>query len=203
MAGRRSGRAARRLAVAAAPLVLSAAGCAAAQDHVSSRPASQSSPTPARTAAAAAPCRTGELKVSLGPGGAAAGTWASLLEFTNKGEAACTIGGWPAVAGITAAGAATSATNRSGAMDGLDNPGAPQVTLQPGQQAGTDLSGADTSPGGACTARYSELRVSAPGDSVSVAVSAYLAELAGNAPSCGTLAVSAVHPLSDFSFSGQ
>lgn len=221
-------RTARLLAASVIPLVLAAAGCASTgtdtQGRASGPPAApaRSQAAPSRTAlsqaastqpaspgtsaaapAAGAACRTGELKVSFGPGGAAAGTWAALLEFTNQGTAACTMTGWPGVAGVTASGAATPATQRSGAMDGLNSTSAPQVTVQPGQQVGIDISGNDVSASGSCPPPYSSLRVSAPGDSESVTVPAYLPALSGNLPSCGSLAVSPVHPLSDFSFSGQ
>lgn len=197
-------------AAALVPPLLATAACAStqAQDQAASPSQTVSAPsTPpavvsASPHAAAAPCSTDELTISLGPGGVAAGTWAALLEFTNRG-AACTMSGWPKVAGITAAGASTPATDRSGAMDGLDASGTPHVILQPGQQAGIDLSGADTGSGGSCPASYRQLRVSAPGDAASVTIPADLAATSGSLPSCGTLTVSPVHPLADFSFSGQ
>jgi hypothetical protein len=208
-------------AVAVVPLSLVAAGCASTQDQASppsqnvsasvssaltSAPASSASASVSVSAssAAAAPCRTGELKVSLGPGGVAAGTWAALLEFTNAGNVSCTMTGWPTVAGITSAGAATPARNRSDAMDGLNVSGTPQVTLQPGGKAGIDISGTDNAAGGgSCPPPYRQLRVSAPGDSASVTVPADTSALSGGLPSCGPVGASPVHPLSDFSFSGQ
>lgn len=156
------------------------------------------------TPAAAAPCRTGELKASPGAGGVAAGRWAALLEFTILGPVACTMTGWPAIAGITAAGAATPAANRSDSMDGLDATGVPHVTLPPGGKAGVDISGADNAAnGGSCPRPYRELRLSAPGDSVSTTVPADVAAPGDGLPSCAGLAASPVHPLPDFSFSGQ
>jgi hypothetical protein len=207
MAGRsRSGRsrAACLLTAAVAPLVLAGAGCAnitvQSQAPASSAPAS--SPV-ATSPAAVAPCRTAELKIALGPGGVAAGTWAALLEFTNQGKAACTITGFPGVAGVTAAGAATPATERSGTMDGLDTTGTPRVTLQPGQQAASDLAGSDNPSSGDCPPPYTELQVSAPGDSSAVTIPAYLSELSGHLPSCSTLDISPMHPLADFAIFGQ
>lgn len=196
-------RALRLLAAAALPSALTAAACASTAEPTSSD--SLPPPAPAATSpAATASCRTGELKVSLGPGGVAAGTWAALLEFTDTGAAACTMTGWAAVAGITAAGTTAPATNRTGSMDGLDASGVPHVTLQPNGKAGIDISGADNAPGGGpCPAAYSKLRVSAPGDSASVTVSASPAEFSGGLPCCGAITASPVHPLSDFSFGGQ
>jgi hypothetical protein len=198
---------------------LAATGCASAQDQSTSSNVSSgtssSAPTTAPSAPATTPppsvapptaatCRTSELKVSLVSGGVAAGTWAAMLEFTDTGNAACTMTGWPGVAGITSSGTASPAMNRSGPMDGLDATGVPRVTLQPGGKAGIDISGTDNSAGGgSCPLPYRQLRVSAPGDSVSVTIPAITSAFSTGLPSCGPLAASPVHPLSSFSFSGQ
>ena len=207
-------------AAAVTSSALAVAGCASAQDqsassNVSPGTSSASGPatapsTPATTpppsvaTPAVAPCRTSELKVSLVSGGVAAGTWAAMLEFTNTGNVACTMTGWPGVAGITSSGAVSPATDRSGSMDGLDATGVPRVTLQPGGKAGIDISGTDNpAGGGSCPPPYRQLRVSAPGDSASVTIPAITSALSTGLPSCAPLAASPVHPLSDFSFSGQ
>lgn len=217
-------------AVAAIPLALATSGCASTQNQAAgTQPPNQATaptqtvPTPTLTATspptptptpsapassaaapAAAPCRTSELTISLGPGGVAAGAWAALLEFTNAANAPCTMTGWPGVAGITSSGTASPATNRSDAMDGLNATGTPHVTLQPGGKAGIDISGTDNpAGGGSCPPPYRQLRVSAPGDSTSVTVSAVTSALSTGLPSCSPLAASPVHPLSDFSFSAQ
>jgi hypothetical protein len=110
---------------------------------------------------------------------------------------------WPAVFGVTASGVANPASNRSGTMDGLNVTGTPRVTLKPGQQAGSDLSGTDVSATGNCPEPYTELQVSAPGDPDSVTIPAYLSTISGHLPSCSTLSVSPIHPLSDFALDGQ
>lgn len=194
------------LTATVAPLLLAGAGCANGIDAQDQAPgsASSASPSPSVTSEeAAAPCRTAELKVALGPGGVAAGSWAVLLEFTNQGTEACSMTSWPAVYGVTAEGVAVPAANRSGAMDGLNVLGVPRVTLQPGQEAGSDLTGADVSATGNCPPPYTQLQVSAPGDSGSVTIPAYLSAVSGRLPSCSTLSVSPIHPLSDFSLAGQ
>ncbi len=197
----------RRAIVTAAtvlPPILAAAGCASTENQASGTPASSHSTPTSPSPSTAAPCRTSELKIELGPGAVAAGTWATLLEFTNAGNASCTMTGWPAVAGITSSGTTSPATNRSDAMDGLNTTGTPHVTLQPGGKAGIDISGTDNSAGGgSCPPPYGKLRVSAPGDSTSVTVPATTSALSGGLPSCAPLAASPVHPLSDFSFNGQ
>jgi hypothetical protein len=200
----RRSRAACLLTVVVAPLVLAGAGCANSVDAHSQEPVSSPSASPSPTVTSgAAPCRTAELKVALGPGGVAAGSWAVLLEFTNQGPATCTMTSWPAVYGVTAEGVAMPADNRSGAMDGLNVLGVPLVTLRPGQQAGSDLTGSDVSASGACPPPFTELQVSAPGDANSVTIPAYLSAVSGRLPSCSTLSVSPIHPLSDFSLTGQ
>jgi hypothetical protein len=112
--------------------------------------------------------------------------------------------GWPGVAGITSSGTASPATNRADAMDGLNATGTPRVTLQPGGKAGIDISGTDNAAGGGnCPAPYRQLRVSAPGDSTAVTVTATTSALSTGLPSCSRLAASPIHPLSDFSFATQ
>lgn len=204
-------------AAALLPPILVAAGCASTENQASGTPASspsaatsastpasspstQTSPSPTTTA----PCRTSQLKIELGPGGVAAGTWATLLEFTNAANVPCTMTGWPAVAGITSSGTASPATNRSDAMDGLNTTGTPHVTLTPGGKAGIDISGTDNAAGGgSCPPPYGKLRVSVPGDSTSVTIPATTSALSSGLPSCAPLAASPVHPLADFSFNGQ
>lgn len=208
------------------PPVLAAAGCASAQNQAagstnppppsassvpaptsappsttvsSSGSASASSPAPS---VAAAPCRTGELKISLGPGGVAAGRWAALVELTAVGNSSCTVTGWFTVAGITSSGTASPATNRAGSMDGLNATGEPRLTLAPGDKAGIDISGSDNAAdGSSCPPPFGQLRVSAPGDSTSVTVPATTSAFSTGLPSCAPLAASPVHPLNDFSFS--
>lgn len=223
MAGRRFSALRPLTAVAVAAVIvtplLAATGCASTQSQdsassnapstsLSSAPASVSAPGSGSASAsassiAAAACRTSELKISLGPGGVAAGTWAALLELTNVGGAPCTVTGWSTIAGVTSSGAVSPATNRSGSMDGLDASGTPRLTLAPGGNAGIDISGTDNAAGGgSCPAPYEKLRVSAPGDSSTVTIPATTSTFSTGLPSCAPLSASPVHLLSDFSFPG-
>ena len=65
-------------------------------------PPPQPSPTPYPTSAA--PCLAGQLSVSAGPSGAAAGNDLEGFTFTNVSPTTCLLGGRPRVTGINAAG---------------------------------------------------------------------------------------------------
>lgn len=105
------------------------AGAPATQD---SRPAPVA---PASTAAASTPsCTTSGLRITLGDGGAAAGTDFTVLDFTNSSTATCTLYGFPGV----------SLLNSSGAQIGAAASGNPStapvlVTLAPGAKANARL----------------------------------------------------------------
>ncbi len=179
---------------------------------VSSTTASASAPSSISASASASatasapssvtgPCRTSELKISLGPGGVAASRWAALLELTDVGNASCTVTGWAAIAGVTSSGTTSPATNRADSMDGLNATGVPRLTLAPGGKAGIDISGADNAAGGgSCPPPYRQLRVSAPGDSTSMTIPTTTTVFSTGLPSCAPLTASPVRPLNDFSF---
>ena len=90
----------------------------------------QTNAAPAGTAA----CASSNLRISLGNGGAAAGTDFTIIDFTNSGSKSCTLYGFPGV----------SLTNSSGAQIGAGatrNPATPAstVTLAPGGKANAQL----------------------------------------------------------------
>jgi hypothetical protein len=124
---------------------------AAASTPASAATAQASSPAPgapASSAPASAPsCSTSNLRITLGEGGAAAGTDFTVLDFTNGGTSACTIYGFPGV----------SLTNSSGAQIGAAatrNPSKPPtlITLAPGAKANATLgvANAENYPASAC-----------------------------------------------------
>jgi hypothetical protein len=125
--------------VAAASTPASAAGSQAS----SLAPASQTGVAPA----GAPSCSTSDLRITLGNGGAGAGTDFTVLDFTNSGTAACTLYGFPGV----------SLTNSSGAAIGAAatrNPSKAStlITLAPGAKANATLGVANAGnyPTGAC-----------------------------------------------------
>ena len=113
-----------------------------------STPANTAPGTPASSAPASVPsCSTSNLRITLGAGGAAAGTDFTVLDFTNSGTSACTIYGFPGV----------SLTNSSGAQIGAAatrNPSKPStlIMLAPGAKANATLgvANAENYPASAC-----------------------------------------------------
>lgn len=155
-----------------------------------SSPDTTKSPTSPSAAAAAGTgaCATAHLKISLTNTGAVAGQAGGYLKFTNDSGTPCRMSGWPAVTGLTAAGQATRLRHLQSSMFGAwqYTPPPPVVTLQPGGSAYAIVA-ADDKPTGSssrCPAPYARLRVSAPGDSGNVTVSAWLPGATSYLPSC-------------------
>ena len=162
------------LAAAACGLVMTACG-------------SQNSPGPASSAGVGA-CVTAQLKTSIIDTGALAGQAGGYLKFTNDSHALCRMSGWPAVIGLTATGRATRLRRLQSTMFGAwhyTSP-LPVVTLQPGDSAYAVVAADDQPAGGStrCPAPYVRLRVSPPGDSGSVPLSAWLPGAGSYLPTC-------------------
>ncbi|MFY9932596.1 MAG: DUF4232 domain-containing protein [Streptosporangiaceae bacterium] len=117
-----------------------------------------------------------------------AGQAGGYLEFTNDGSTPCRMSGWPAVTGLTAAGQARSLRHMQSSMFGAwtySSP-PPTVNLQPGDSAYAIVA-ADDKPAGSstsCPAPYTSLRVSPPGGSGSVTISARLPGANSYLPAC-------------------
>ncbi len=162
------------LAVAACGLVMTACG-------------SQSSPEAASSASIGA-CVTAQLKISIIDTGALAGQAGGYLKFTNDSHATCRMSGWPTVIGLTATGQATRLRRLPSTMFGAwhyTSP-LPVVTLQPGDSAYAVVAADDQPAGGntRCPAPYVRLRVSPPGDSGNVPLSAWLSGAGSYLPTC-------------------
>jgi hypothetical protein len=98
--------------------------------------------------------------------------------------------GWPVVTGLTASGQATRLRHLQSSMFGAwqYSPPPPVVALQPGDSAYAIVA-ADDKPAGSsthCPASYARLRVSAPGDSGNVTISAWLPGARSYLPSCAS-----------------
>jgi hypothetical protein len=208
---------------AACGLVLAACGSVPAPG---SAPAASGSPSGASTPAASSPpsaptasppaspsaagglaaCATSQLKVALTYTGALGGQAGGYLRFTNDGSAACQMRGWPAVVAVTAAGTATPLRRAHSTMYGAwqEPSPLPALTLAPGASAYAVVAAADQPAGSAtaCPAPYVRLRVTPPGGSAAVVVSAYLPGARTYLPSCAAIngsatgEVSAITPLS-------
>ena len=192
-AGRGSRAAAGALA-AACGLMLTACGSQAAPGTAASasttaRATASSTATPGTASPASGEaCATSQLKVSLSNTGALAGQAGGYLKFTNQSQTSCRMSGWPVVVALTAAGTATPLRHAQSTMFGAWHYTAPPpvVTLKPGDSAYAVVE-ADNQPVGnnaGCPAPYVRLRVSAPGDSGNVTVSAWLPGAGSYLPAC-------------------
>jgi hypothetical protein len=137
--------------------------------------ASQSaSPTPAASPTAAAgpaECSSAALRLSLGHGGAAAGTAYTHVDFTNISSASCFMQGYPGVS-LVSAGSNAGSQIGSDAKRDATFPARP-ITLAPGQTAHTLLGVVDAGnyPPSACqpvTAHW--LKVFPPDNTVALYV---------------------------------
>lgn len=143
-------------------------------------------------------CRINQLRISPGKAGAAAGNIGQTIVFTNVGESACIMTGYPGVAALDAQGhqVVQAQRRRSGMLGGLQNSGTPipVVTLAPGQMASAEIEGGDN-PIGAATScpTYPSFLVTPPGETHSAQISAGVA--GSGAPGfqgCGTISVNPV-----------
>ena len=162
------------LAAAACGLVMTACGTQDSPDSPSS--------------ASSGACATSQLKISISNTGALARQAGGYLTFTNHSGTLCRMSGWPVVIGVTATGSATRLRRLQLTMFGAWHYTAPPpvVTLRPGDSAYAVVA-ADDQPAGAntrCPAPYVRLRVSPPGDSGSVTISAWLAGASSYLPAC-------------------
>lgn len=89
-----------------------AAPSPSASEAANIRASAPSTPSPA---AAASPCRTDQLQVTLGPGGGAAGTFFQRILFQNRAQTPCTLTGYPRVSFLDRARHQVGATATQGA----------------------------------------------------------------------------------------
>jgi uncharacterized protein DUF4232 len=174
----------------AAPGPASSATSPSATSPSATSPANNSTSPSSAAAADTSACVTSQLKISLTNTTALAGQAGGYLKFTNNSSAPCRMTGWPVVTGLTATGQATRLRHLQSSMFGAwhYSPPPPAVTLQPGDSAYAIVA-ADDKPAGSstrCPAPYARLRVSAPGDSGNVTISAWLPGARSYLPSCAS-----------------
>jgi hypothetical protein len=201
------------MTVAACALVIAACGDVSTSDpaptgSTPSSPAAAStpsSPAPATSPADTDACTTTALQVRLTHTGALGGQAGGYPSFTNDSTTTCQIEGWPAVVALTAAGKATTLKHAQSTMYGAWHVPAPLpvMKLQPGDSAYAVVAADDQSAGAAsCPAPYVRLRVSPPGSSSSVVISAWLPGAGTDLPACAAVngsttgEISAITPLS-------
>jgi uncharacterized protein DUF4232 len=195
-----SAAAAAGLAVACA---LTLAACASASPPSVAPPSTRVSTSPGSDPPGHE-CAASQLKISLTSTGALAGQAGGYLKFSNQASTPCRITGWPAVTGLTAAGTATPLRHAQSTMFGAWQRVSPLpvLTLQPGQAAYAVVAAQDRPAGGTCPAPYARLRVTPPGGSNSVVLSAWLPGARSDLPSCRSVSgsptaeISAITPLS-------
>ena len=123
-------------------------------------------------------CRLGELSVSAGQGGGAAGTIYGTILFRNTGSRTCELQGYPGVAGLNAAGQQIAQAVRTPGANGSN--GTVAVTLAPGVTASAAVSGSDVPVGGATAcADFTSLLVTPPGETRSTVVALKLPGCSG------------------------
>jgi len=145
---------------------------------------SASSPSSASIAA----CVTSQLKISIINTGALAGQAGGYLKFTNDSGTVCRMSGWPVVTALTATGKVTRLAHVQSTMFGAWHYTAPPpvLTLWSGDSAYAVVAADDNPAGGrtSCPAPYVRLRVSPPGDSGNVTISAWLPGASSYLPAC-------------------
>jgi hypothetical protein len=188
----------------AAPAAIATTGRTPAPSATPSATASPSpSPSPSQGAATTA-CTTSQLKIAITNSGALGGQAGGYLKFTNDGAGACQLTGWPSVVALTSAGQGTTLKRAQSTMYGAWQAPAqlPTLKLGPGDSAYAVVAADDQPTGnGGCPAPYRQLRVTPPGSSASVTVTAYLPGAQTYLPACTSAAgaptaeVSAITPL--------
>ena len=185
------------LAAAACGLVMTAcasqnppgaASSATSSADTTTSPPGTTTPPSSPSAAGADACVTSRLKISLTNTGALAGQAGGYLKFTNDSGTPCRMSGWPAVTALKATGQATRLRHMQSSMFGAwqYTPPPPVLTLRPGDSAYAIVA-ADDRPAGnnsRCPAPYVRLRVSPPGDSGNVVISAWLPGATTYLPAC-------------------
>jgi hypothetical protein len=172
-----------------------------AQSSPSTRPSpsgdSTSNPTSVTVPQAA--CQASQLRVAAGKSGAAGGSAGQTILFTNIGQNACSLMGYPGVAALNAQGVQVAQAQRrmygmfGGVFVGTTTP---LATLQSGQTASAEIEGVDHPVGSATSCPvYLRFLVTPPGETHSVAIAAGFS--GGNQPGffgCAPIIVNPVVP---------
>ncbi len=188
--------AADRAFVARLAAALEAAASAGAGPSPSSAPSSAPSPTPGASPAVSVPaaaCTADQLQVSSVGDAAGLGTVSAWLRFRNVSDRRCSLRGWPTLVGVTAAGTTTVARRSNVPLSSAAAAGIQTVTLAPGDSAVAEYEGSDNSIGTATSCpSYRTLRVTPPGTSRAVTLSAWNAWLGHDLPACTGIEVTMV-----------
>jgi hypothetical protein len=115
-----------------------------------------------------------------------------FIAFTNRSASSCRLRGWPTLAGVTASGKTSVARRVHSTWYGPYVKGIPMLTLRHGQTAEAAFSGSDLPTLGArtCSPSFRHLRVTPPGNTRAVWLSAWFPPLGRYLPGCAPLEVS-------------
>ena len=149
-----------------APVTVAATATATATDRVTATPSVSRITSPAGSAPI---CRTSQLSLRLGNGGAAAGTAYQPIVLTNHGSRTCALRGYPGVAFVA------HSTGRQVGSAASHNPQQPVTTIliAPDSNASALLGIADYQnfpPGECLSHRVSGLRIYPPGSTAAAYV---------------------------------
>jgi hypothetical protein len=161
--------------------------------------ASAQSAVPSSHHASARVCPTSQLQIRLARSFVAAGNVGGYIAFVNRAGIACRLTGWPKLVAVTAVGRSTTALRVRSTMWGPHLAGVPVVTLRPGKAAGVAFAASDISGPGQtrCPPPYRHLRVTPPGNTRPVMLSAWLHALNAYLPACSRVTVTMVVRASD------
>ena len=147
-------------------------------------PSGGSTSNPTSVTVPQAACQSSQLRIAAGKSGAAGGSAGQTILFTNIGQNACSLMGYPGVAALNANGVQVAKAERrmNGMFGGVFvGTTTPLVTLQSGQTASAEIEGVDHPVGSATSCPvYSRFLVTPPGETHSVAITAGVA--GGNQP---------------------
>lgn len=162
--------------------------------HSASPMSSAVPPSASSPAGLATPCTSDQLQTSVVDTGGGLGTVEGWLRFINAGSVPCRLSGWPTLVGVTASGGATVARRSNVLLALPPDAGVPTVTLAPGDAALAAFAGGDNPVGSAaaCPPSYLTLRVTPPGTSTAVSLSAWNYWLGADLPACVGIEVTMV-----------
>ena len=167
-------------------------------------PPASTAPVPTSTTTVAGstpPCTNGQVVVSDDGGGAGLGHEDQVILFTNNSPSACTLTGYPGIAGLNASGQQViqAARTLNGYLGGLWSGATtlPRVSLAPGQVASAIVEGTDNPIGTATSCPYYDYLLVTPPNltkSTRVRVFGLGTSPTNGLPGCSTIEVHPVVP---------
>jgi hypothetical protein len=151
----------------------------------------------ARRPTAVHPCQTPQLQIRRGYSSAGLGSTGAYVEFINRSGTPCEMHGWPTLVAQTPGHGSSRAQHLPGStFTDVTIRGVPTVTLAPDQRADAVFSASDgdTANNKPCGHSYRTLRITPPGNTHSVTISAWIPYLGRYLPRCAPIRLSPVLP---------